>query len=999
MRDCEAVARAALVSAAICVATAPSPSYADSIAVAPVTDASGAETQFNLTLDISAACYLCAAWGAADAGSDSASWTDRKVLGEVDSSTTSWTFDAPKGWGDDIRALRFFLVEKETAPYDQRLEYIESTGQEWVNTGYIGKSEDHYYLHFAWLSGGTCPMATMYDEKRYAPLHLEKGRFGVALNSVNPAKPSVGDKFPDNRRLVVSGEEVYTHTQIKEGAGNQFVHVSTKGFDDFDGTSIASRLSGASASPQNTTAPLFIFARNTGCTSTDVTQGGTTDNACAMRLWSCYATHTEGTGEPTPVLDLVPCVKDGEAMLYDRVNTRFLRNVSGAGAFIAGPAMDEQLLGADVASSAAVAPSQGTLDAVANPPAVRTVSIGQVDARGRIEAVLSCASAPGYLYVAYGKTAGGDTPESWANCDLVGLIGKEPQTIDVAVPLWGIATGAMRFFIKDAQTLPFDAQVEWIRSTGSEYLDTGRAVQLGDVYTVSFRSAKTDADYILVGANGTDDTKLAKRIQMQIAGNGSNKDRNLLRYAYAYNGNNNGGTVGDAIEIAADTTMRMAFLSGSQTMRVGRTGSALSVYKNTEYSGAPACNVSNYIFARHRGDTGSVDQKATARIYSVKIENGDETVQDFIPVVKDGEAGMYDRKNGTLHWNKGAGAFVAGPEIANSNFKPGESLVAMSSVETTQTAGRSIVVSEVAEGASGETLGCRLAFGTAAHGETCRLVFAYGAADGGDDPASWDGCIVAGTVAPGDASFDFTIPSGLVSGAFKYRFFLVADGAGSPGVTEVPYIESTGSEWIDTGYIGTFDDVYDVSCRNLMATNASSFILGSYAPVVNNGRYTVVQIAGGSYGYYFNDKGRGTVVKATPGADHRVRVSLAHGEQKFQLSTDDGATYSTFGTLNVSAVPVNTAAPLYLFARNCNNASVDNKAKARLYSCTIRHNGDVLLSVDEGVLCYVSMYDEAHLSVNKKVKGGRVAVSYWGGVIEDHELVDKVYYKTKKKDD
>lgn len=66
---------------------------------------------------------------------------------------------------------------------------------------------------------------------------------------------------------------------------------------------------------------------------------------------------------------------------------------------------------------------------------------------------------------------------------------------------------------------------------------------------------------------------------------------------------------------------------------------------------------------------------------------------------------------------------------------------------------------------------------------------------------------------------------------------------------------------------------------------------------------------------------------------------------------------------------------------------------------TILHNGDVLLSVDEGVLCYVSMYDEAHLSVNKKVKGGRVAVSYWGGVIEDHELVDKVYYKTKKKDD
>lgn len=917
------------------VAAASIVSYADSIAVAPVADASGFETQFNLTLDVSAARYLCAGWAETDQGANYADWTNLnfKVLGEVDSSTTSWTFDAPKGWGDDICALRFFLVEKETAPYDQRLEYIESTGQEWVNTGYIGKSEDHYYLHFAWLSGGTCPMAAMYSSNHYAPLHLESGKFGVALNSGYPTA-SNGDMFPNNRRNVVSGEEVYTHTQIKTGGGNQFVHVSTKGFDDFDDTSRASYLSRVTAVPRNKTAPLFIFARNTGCTSTDVTQGDTTDNACAMRLWSCYATH-----DGTPVLDLVPCVKDGEAMLYDRVNTRFLRNVSGAGAFIAGPAMDEQLFGADVASSTAVAPSQGTLDAVANPPAVRTVSVGQMDASGRIEAVLSRASAPGYLYVAYGSAAGGDTPESWENCDLVGFFDTDSQKVVATVPGWGSSAKAMRFFLKDAQTLPFDAQVEWIRSSGSEYLDTGRAVQLGDVYTVSFRSAKTDKDYILVGAYKT--ATDVDCIQIQIVGPATT--RNVLRYAYGYIGNSgsvyNGNDAGDPIELGVDTTLQMSFLDGNQTMLSGRMGETLTTYKtSSETLGSPKCDVPNYIFARNVKGTG-VDQFATARIYSVKVENGGETAQDFIPVVKDGAAGMYDRQNGTLHWNKGTGAFVAGPEIANSNFKPGESLVAMSAVQ--QCEFRTIAVSDVATGANGETLGFRLALGPAVQNETCRLVFAYGVADGGDDPASWDGCIVAGTVAPGDASFDFTIPSGLVSGAFKYRFFLVADGAGSPGVTEVPYIESTGSEYINTGYIGTFDDVYDVSWRNLATTIADHFLLGAYGKTKSDYKYTVVQHYKGKYSYYLNRTGYNSSVAATKDADHRVRVSFEYNRQEYELSTDGGATYSSFGTLYQTSV-ANTTAPLYIFARNCNNAGVDNTTIARLYSCTIRHNGETV---------------------------------------------------------
>ena len=131
--------------AAICAATTALPSYADSITVAPVVDANGLETAFNLTLDVSATRYLCAAWAETDQGANYTAWTNDnfEVLGEVNAETTSWSFAAPKGWGAEMRALRFFLVEKETRPYDARVEWIESTGAEWINTGYVGGSEDH----------------------------------------------------------------------------------------------------------------------------------------------------------------------------------------------------------------------------------------------------------------------------------------------------------------------------------------------------------------------------------------------------------------------------------------------------------------------------------------------------------------------------------------------------------------------------------------------------------------------------------------------------------------------------------------------------------------------------------------------------------------------------------------------------------------------------------------------------------------------------------------
>ena len=62
---------------------------------------------------------------------------------------------------------------------------------------------------------------------------------------------------------------------------------------------------------------------------------------------------------------------------------------------------------------------------------------------------------------------------------------------------------------------------------------------------------------------------------------------------------------------------------------------------------------------------------------------------------------------------------------------------------------------------------------------------------------------------------------------------------------------------------------------------------------------------------------------------------------------------------------------------------------------TLRHNAKVNVILEVNELCYISMYDDCKLNVISKNPKGRIAVSYWSGEIENKELIDKIYNKTK----
>ena len=64
-----------------------------------------------------------------------------------------------------------------------------------------------------------------------------------------------------------------------------------------------------------------------------------------------------------------------------------------------------------------------------------------------------------------------------------------------------------------------------------------------------------------------------------------------------------------------------------------------------------------YLFGRHYGNNVT---KMYGRIYSTEITKGSDVVAHFIPVLKDGQLGMWDKVNEVFYPNNGTGTFIGG---------------------------------------------------------------------------------------------------------------------------------------------------------------------------------------------------------------------------------------------------------------------------------------------------------------------------------------------------
>ena len=169
----------------------------------------------------------------------------------------------------------------------------------------------------------------------------------------------------------------------------------------------------------------------------------------------------------------------------------------------------------------------------------------------------------------------------------------------------------------DYRDLPYDAEIEYLQSTGTQWIDT------------EYRSDNTNAIELTVVTDGTS------------------------------------GFMGSNGNLQMDLTLSKGL--GKRTMMVTHS-------KNTgpkTYVNGSLVKSQNYhtyngyiisLFALGKSST-TVGENTRAKVYSSELRVGNITVRDFIPVRVGNVGYMYDKVSCQLFGNSGIGSFVLGPDV------------------------------------------------------------------------------------------------------------------------------------------------------------------------------------------------------------------------------------------------------------------------------------------------------------------------------------------------
>ena len=200
------------------------------------------------------------------------------------------------------------------------------------------------------------------------------------------------------------------------------------------------------------------------------------------------------------------------------------------------------------------------------------------------------------------------------------------------------------------KTLPYDAEVEWIESTGTQYIDTG----IYAVNNIIVEGSVILVDYTVIGTTriiiGTDYTGSGYTF---IIRQPSDSKKNILQVMFGGWWTTNQGNAG--LDSGVVTTFRYD--------REGK----IFVVNGTIVRTQPPSDFSQHKILIGKNMNQGFGKHPSLKTAHIKIHTGDNPVRDFIPVrftKENGEAdgAMYDRVSGQLFRNAGTGAFIIGPD-------------------------------------------------------------------------------------------------------------------------------------------------------------------------------------------------------------------------------------------------------------------------------------------------------------------------------------------------
>lgn len=176
--------------------------------------------------------------------------------------------------------------------------------------------------------------------------------------------------------------------------------------------------------------------------------------------------------------------------------------------------------------------------------------------------------------------------------------------------------------------LPYDAKIEYLESTGTQFIDTGLKLCSG-IYN-NFR-----IETKIKSCARVDATQYAVILACVLENNSF--PGFIIRYA------------GD-----------VHLVYNNSTTRVGGSDSIIEI--NHFFDNISQHDIPTTLYAGYNRD-GGVFRYSKVTIYYLKIYGNEELIADFIPV-RIGQVGyMYDKVSGQLFGNSGKGEFILGPDV------------------------------------------------------------------------------------------------------------------------------------------------------------------------------------------------------------------------------------------------------------------------------------------------------------------------------------------------
>lgn len=193
------------------------------------------------------------------------------------------------------------------------------------------------------------------------------------------------------------------------------------------------------------------------------------------------------------------------------------------------------------------------------------------------------------------------------------------------------------------EVLPYDAEIEFLQSSGTQYINTGIVATSDFKAEIKGQFVTNTNNYAtMLGGFTTSGTLYSIAIGLQ-----SNNGKLYTQIGSSY-------ALSDSSQLGLHT-----FISrlNNGTLSLDVDGTTVSVAFTGALSSTPMS-----LFARNKGADGIANQ-ANAKIYYCKIWNGGDLVFDAIPV-RVGQVGyMYDKVSRQLFSNSGTGDFILGGDI------------------------------------------------------------------------------------------------------------------------------------------------------------------------------------------------------------------------------------------------------------------------------------------------------------------------------------------------